>query len=140
MINGLFIVIALIWIVVSQQVTYWAVITALGFRIETPVLFMEKDYLYFLVSLALFLGTVVLAFFQTLVAPWIQIVIILIARMVAKKCAQKRGCARYRQILKEMGQQHLSKGEDVSVLDEDFYRSDGQLLQQARERVKYWIG
>jgi len=136
-INGLFVIIVLIWIVVSQQVTYWAVITALGFRIETPLLFMEKDYVYFLVSWVLFLATVGLVLFQTLLAPWIQFIVVLITKAIVKNFGQKRACARYRQIIKEMRQEQILKGEDVSHLDDHLIKSDAQLLRDARERVKF---
>jgi hypothetical protein len=135
-INGVFLVIVGIWILVSQQVKYWAVLSGLGFKAETPLFFFQKDYLCFLVSWTLLLATLVLAFFQTLLSPWIQIIIILIISQITRKHARRRGCAKYRDTLKEMKEYHLSRGEDVSALDEQLNKSNRELLQQAYERAK----
>lgn len=134
--NIIFFIIGLLWIIVSQRVKYWAVISALGFKMETPLLFLRKDYIYFAVSHILFIATTILSFFQTILPTWIGIIIILIIGQIIKVHAQCLGCSKYRSILHEMKDKEIAFNEDTSFIDKELEKTNSELLSDARERAK----
>lgn len=135
--NWLFFTVLLFWVVAVQQVKYWAMISALGYKSATPLLFIQKDYLYFFFCWSLFGVLLILTFFQTLVIPWIAIVFVLAVNQLINFYSRKRGCAKYREIVREMIGYGVSQGEDVSTLRKELDISESELLQRARD-LRLW--
>jgi hypothetical protein len=135
-VNIIFFIITLLWGIVRQQVVYWVVISALGFRIETPEYFLAKEHIYHAVSWLLFIATIILSFFQTILPFWIIIIIILIIDQIVKFYARRRGCSKYRAILHEMREDCTKSNEDYSRIDKELKKTNSELLNDARKRVK----
>ena len=138
MINTLFISVCILWIIFSHQVAFYAVITATGFKIETPLFFMKYDYVCFAVSWLLFFVTIALAFFQKILPFWFALVLILLIRSLIKAFARKRGCVKYRKIINDMLEYAKRNGEDTSSLQKSLQKTDNEILKEARIRVSLW--
>ena len=134
--NIIFVIIALLWLVVRQQITYWVVISALGFKIETPEYFLMREHMYHAMSWILFIATIILTFFQTILLTWIGIIIILIIDQINKAYARRRGCLKYREILQEIREEKIISNEDTSFIDKQLKKTNSELLKDAREYVK----
>lgn len=133
--NIIFFIIALLWIIVRQQVKYWMVISALRFKTETPENFLVKEHIYHIVSWLLFIATIILSFFQTILPTWVGIIIILSLTRLTKAYARRRGCSTYRAILHEMREDLIKTKEDYSYIDKELKKTNSELLRDACERV-----
>lgn len=135
--NWLFVTVFLCWAAVVNQVKLWTIILALGFKSDAPLLFIQKDYLYFICCWCAFVVLLILAFFQTLLAPWLAIALVLGINQLIDVFSRKRGCEKYRAITSKMIEHRLSQGEDASSLREELDISDSALLRSA-QALRLW--
>lgn len=69
MADTLFLVFAVMYAVVAIKVDQWQTISMLGFKSETPQMFLQSPRIYHQTRVALFTGAVVASYFATTI-PW----------------------------------------------------------------------
>jgi len=97
-----FIVFVVLYALLAVKVDEWYTISALGFKIATPMMFLKKPWMYSVIRSALFLATVGITFFITFVPWYISLVILAVVWFVAGVVGRIKAFNKYRQILHEM--------------------------------------
>ena len=102
MFEGALVVLTVLYTLVSVKVDEWITISALGFKSETPVMFLQNPRFYDVVRSALFLGAIA-ASFGMVVVPWyVGLIALAVVWLAAGSIGRKKAFSNYRQILQEM--------------------------------------
>ena len=102
MYDVLFFTLVVLYAIVSVKVDEWITISALGFKLETPLYFLSKPRYYDIVRSALFL-VAILASFGLSAIPWFSgFFILAIIWLGASWIGRRKAVNNYRRILREM--------------------------------------
>ncbi len=89
---------------VAKKVVYFKSISRLGFKSETPLGFLRKEWIYHLVVWLLFSGVLVSSLFT--LRPWwvglIGLMILCLFLLIANIAGRNSALKKYREVLKEM--------------------------------------
>lgn len=102
MFEGAFFILTLLYTLLSVKVDEWITISALGFKSETPMKFLQKPRLYDVVRSALFLAAMATVFCMVTFPWYVGIVILAVLWLAAGSIGRKKAFNKYRQILREM--------------------------------------
>ena len=127
MIDILFIVFVLIYFWFSIKVDNWITIYNLGFKTETPLLFLRNQKIYDAIRVILFLTCLILTFY-TIVIPWlICISVIAIIWILSGKIGRNKAFNKYREILKDLAEHEEDEQQKSEYIMESKITND--LLQ-----------
>jgi len=135
MFEGIFIILTALYALVSVKVDGWITILALGFKSETPMMFIQNRKIYDFVRSILFLGALAISFL-TPNMPWITGVIILaVVWLAAGSIGRKKAFAVYR-ILREM-MAAVDTDSDRVEYKEASQKTDQELADTVETSMKY---
>lgn len=97
-----FVVLIVLYALAAAKVDEWITISALGFKMETPLLFLQKPKLYDIARSLLFLGALVTSFGMTAIHWYTGLGILAIVWLAAGWVGRKKAFNNYRHILHEM--------------------------------------
>jgi len=127
LIDILFIVFVLIYFWFSIKVDNWITIYNLGFKTETPLLFLRNQKIYDAIRVILFLTCLILTFY-TIVIPWlICISVIAIIWILSGKIGRNKAFNKYREILKDLAEHEEDEQQKSEYIMESKITND--LLQ-----------
>ena len=124
----------LLYGLLSAKVDEWITISVLGFRSETPRLFLESPKSYDIARSVLFIITLVSSFGMTSVPWYVGLATLVIVWLLAGSVGRKKAYSNYRNILREMipladTPEQRKQYEDGAVL------SDRELMEIVRQRM-----
>ena len=102
MFEGALVVLAVLYGLVSVKVDEWITISALGFKSETPMMFLQKPRFYDVARSALFLCAVASSFGMVAIPWYVGLIVLAVVWLTAGSVGRKKAFAKYRQILREM--------------------------------------
>lgn len=136
MFEAIFIILTALYALVSVKVDGWITILALGFKSETPMMFIQNRKIYDFVRSILFLGALAISFL-TPNMPWITGVIILaVVWLAAGSIGRKKAFAVYRRILREM-MAAVDTDSDRVEYKEASQKTDQELADTVETSMKY---
>lgn len=122
---------------VARKVDYWVTIDLLGFRSETPILFMRSKWIYHVSSLGLFISTVVVGI-NSPVPVWIVVPGMMMVWLLTVKSGHSAAYRKYREILhslKELSDTPAEKAEiDSKIAKSDAALSSDVMAASKRRR------
>jgi len=98
----IFVVFIALYYLTFAKVSEWTIISDLGYKSETPEMFLRKPRWYHIAYLVLFLIIVIISFFTTLIAWYICITFLIITSFTAVMMGRIKAFNNYRKILHEM--------------------------------------
>lgn len=132
----IFVILTVLYSLVSAKVDEWITISTLGFLGQTPVMFLERPRLYYVVRSALFIVAVAVSFATTF-ARWYICLAILAGVWLGAGCVGRRKAFNtYRRILREMMEQADSP-EQRAEYEAASKRNDQELLQRVQMHRGY---
>lgn len=135
-----FIIFIVLYFLLAAKIDEWYTISALGFKSATPEMFLRKPWRYSIVRSALFLATIGISFFTTLVPWYICLVVLAIVWFVAGVVGRIRASNKYRLILHEMIE-YCDSPEQRAELEAKSNKTDKELLDEVkryRSMMKYF--
>jgi hypothetical protein len=136
MFEGIFIILTALYALVSVKVDGWITISALGFKSETPMMFIQNPKIYDFVRSILFLGALAISF-VTPNMSWITGVISLaVVWLAAGSIGRKKAFAVYRRILREMMAAADTDSDRVEY-KEASQKTDHELADMVESSMKY---
>lgn len=102
MFEAILIVLVLLYAIVSAKVDEWITISALGFKSETPMMFLQNPRIYDVVRSVLFLGATASSFGMKDLPWYVGLIALAVIWLVAGSIGRKKAFAKYRQVLREM--------------------------------------
>ena len=132
----IFIVFTVLYALVSVKVDGWITISALGFKSETPMMFIQNPKIYDFVRSILFLGALAISF-VTPDMPWITgVIILVVVWLAAGWIGRKKAFAVYRRILREMMAAADTDSDRVEY-KEASQKTDQELADMVETSMKY---
>lgn len=120
----LFLVVLYAW--VATKVREWVTISLLGFKLETPQLFLERPWVYGLVRALLFLVTTATAF-AIASAPWYAgVALIVVVDVTASLVGRKKAYATFRKLHQYLAE-HETDAEKKASLEAGARITDKEL-------------
>ena len=98
----IFIVLLFLYFIVSVKVDYWMTIYALGFKSETPLLFLRNPGVYNLIRTLLFVGTAASTFFFNSIPWFLGLMVLVVLWGIAGSSGRNRAYKAYREIMKSL--------------------------------------
>ncbi len=113
-----FLLLVALYFTISIKIDYWTTISILGFKSETPMLFLQKPKYYESVRGVLFLSAIGLSF-MTNIFPWYaNLAFLAFIWLCAGSIGRKQAFSMYRNILKQMLEHAETKEEKDRYLTE----------------------
>ena len=132
----IFIVFTVLYALVSVKVDGWITISALGFKSETPMMFIQNPKIYDFVRSILFLGALAISF-VTPDMPWITgVIILVVVWLAAGSIGRKKAFSVYRRILREMMAAADTDSDRVEY-KEASQKTDQELADMVESSMKY---
>ena len=125
-----------LYIVVSAKVDEWITISALGFKIETPEMFLRYPRAYGVVRSALFLCAI--AMFFAMSTRYVGGVTLVLAWLGAGWIGRRKALRNYRRILGEMMDSAENDEERVEY-ETALKKTDQELMNMVQMSMKYGI-
>lgn len=130
MIDVIFIILILIYLWLSIKVENWITIYYLGFKTETPVMFLRNPRVYDVARTLLIILFLVLSFY-TVFFPWfLCLLIIAIVWALSGKIGRGHAFNKYREILAE-----LAKDEEDEVQRNEYIEATKKTNDVLQEKV-----
>jgi len=131
----LFIIFVLIYFWFSIKVDNWITIYHLGFRTETPILFLKNQKIYDVIRITLFITCLILTFYTTII-PWIIcLFIIAIIWVLSGKIGRNKAFDKYREILKDLAEHEEDEKQKSEYLME-LKKSNDILQDRVTQSIK----
>lgn len=138
MFEGASIILAMLYAMVSIKVYEWITISALGFKSETPVMFLQKPLFYDVVRSVLFLGAIATSFGMVAIPWYAGLAILPVVWLVAGSIGKKNAFNKYRQILREMAE--IAETPDKQAeYKTGSKKTDQELMDMVQTSMKYGI-
>jgi len=102
MAEAIFAALVVLCAMVAIKVDQWYIISRLGFKSYTPLLFLESPRTYYAVSFALFAAALIALFFSTAISLYVGVVVLGAVWLGAFWIGRKIAFNTYRQIHREM--------------------------------------
>ena len=132
----IFIVFTVLYALVSVKVDGWITISALGFKSETPMTFIQNPKIYDFVRSILFLGALAISF-VTPDMPWIAgVIVLVVVWLAAGSIGRKKAFSVYRRILREM-MAGADTDSDRVEYKEASQKTDQELADMVESSMKY---
>jgi len=138
MFESVFVVLMVMYALVSIKVDQWITIAALGFKTETPQMFLEKPRIYDVIRSALFVAAACSAFAMTVIPWYVGLGILAFVWLGASWIGRKNAFNDYRRILREM-MEHAETASDRAEYETDSKRTDQELQEIAQRSLKWGI-
>lgn len=103
-IDILFIIFVLVYFWFSIKVENWITIYHLGFRTETPLLFLKNQKIYDAIRIILFITCLILTFYATIIPWFICLFLIAIIWVLSGKIGRNKAFDKFREILKDLAE------------------------------------
>ena len=136
MYDVIFFVLISLYIVVSIKVDEWITISALGFRMETPEMFLKHPRAYDIVRSALFLCAV--AMFFAMSTRYVGGVTLALAWLGAGWIGRKKALNSYRRILGEM-MDSAENDKEKAEYEAASKKTNQELMDMVQMSMKYGI-
>ena len=133
-----FIALVVIYTVVAAKVDEWITISALGFRLETPEMFLRSPRRYDVVRAALFIGAIAILFGTSAMSWYMGTGILGVAWLGAGWIGRKRAFKIYRRELREIMNETDSAGAKAEF-EAALKKSDQELMDMVQRRMKYGV-
>lgn len=134
----IFLVLTILFSVVSAKVDEWITISALGFKSETPPMFLRWEGVYIVGRLILWLLAAAVSFAMTFIPWYTGLVILVIAWLGAGRVGKKKGFNAYRRILREM-MESADTPEQKAEYETESKKSDQDLVRIVKLSMKLGI-
>ncbi|MEW8091574.1 MAG: hypothetical protein AB2784_18285 [Candidatus Thiodiazotropha endolucinida] len=134
MFDTIFIVLALMYFIVSVRVDYWSTISVLGFKSETPQMFLTNPNRYEAVRGILFLGTAATLFMISFLPWYVGAGILGFLWYYSGLRGRKKAFHMYRGIFEEL----LSEAEtenDILKYQKEIQKTDKDLMNELVKSV-----
>ena len=135
MYDVIFFVLISLYIIVSIKVDEWITISALGFKMETPEMFLMNPRVYDIVRSALFLCAVAAFFAMSIKHVG---VILVLAWLGAGWIGRKKAFKNYRRILGEM-MDSAENDTERAEYEAASKKTDNELMDMVQMSMKYGI-
>ncbi len=133
-----FVLLALLYTVVSVKIDEWITISALGFKSETPLMFLKWPRLYDVVRFALLLLAVMVALAMEELPWYMGLVVLGAAWLGAGWIGRKKAFKNYRQILQQM--MHSAEAPDEKhQYEAESKKTDEELMRIVQVSMKMEI-
>ncbi|MCK5000396.1 MAG: hypothetical protein KAS23_12705 [Anaerohalosphaera sp.] len=132
----IFFVLVILYTLVSAKVDEWITISALGFKMETPEMFLKHPRYYDVIRSALFLSAI--AVFFAMSTKYAGGGIIALAWFGAGWVGRKKAFKNYRQIIREM-KFHEEDKEQRAKYESELNKTDQELMEMVQTSMKYGL-
>ena len=136
MFDVIFFLLVLLYIVVSIKVEEWITISAIGFKIETPEMFLKHPRAYDVVRSALFIGAI--AAFFAMYTRYVGGITLAVAWLGAGWIGRKKAFNNYRRILREM-MDTAENDQERAEYEAASKKTDEELMNIVQMSMKYGI-
>ncbi len=136
MYDVIFFALVSLYIVVSVKVDEWITISALGFKIETPEVFLKHPRAYDFVRSALFLCAIAMFFVMSI--RYVGGVTLALAWLGVGWIGRRKAFNNYRQILGEM-MDIAENDEEKTEYEAASKKTDQELMDMVQMSMKYEI-
>ena len=138
MIDIIFIIFALIYFWFSIKVENWTTIYHLGFRTETPPLFLKNQKIYDAIRIILFLTCLILTFYTNIIPWFICLLVIAIIWVLSGKFGRNRAFNKYREILKDLAESEVDINQKTEYLEAS-KKSNDVLQNEVTQAMKFGL-
>jgi hypothetical protein len=122
----------------SIKVENWITIYHLGFKTETPLLFLKNQRIYDVIRIVLFLTSLILTFYTNII-PWIVcLFFLLIVWVLSGKIGRNKAFDKYREILKDLAEHEEDEKQKSEYLIESKISND-VLQDRATQSIKFGL-
>lgn len=132
------IVLVVLYALVSAKVDEWITISALGFKTETPLMFLQKPRLYDVVRSVLFLGAIAASFGMSTIPWYIGLGILALVWLGAGWVGRRKAFNNYRKVLREMVE-HAETPKEKAEYEAASRKTDQELMDMVQMSMKYGI-
>lgn len=131
----IFLVLTMLFAVVFVKVDEWITISALGFKSETPPMFLRREGVYIVGRLILWFLAAAVSFAMTFI-PWFAgIATLVVVWLGAGFVGQKKAFNHYRRILREM-MESADTPEQKAEYETEAKKSDKELMHIVKLSLK----
>lgn len=134
----LVVVLAFLYAIVSAKVDEWITISALGFKSETPMMFLQNPRIYDVVRSILFLGAAASCFGMEAIPWYAGLIALAIIWLIAGSIGRKKAYAKYRQVLREMIE-FAETPEEKEEYEAASRKTDEELMDMVQTSMKVGI-
>ena len=127
MIDILFIIFVLVYFWFSIKVENWITIYHLGFRTETPQLFLKNQKIYDAIRVILFITCLILAFYAPIIPWFVCLSVIAIIWVLSGKIGRNKAFNKYREILKDLAEHEEDEQQKSEYIIES--KKENDILQ-----------
>ncbi|MBL1121392.1 MAG: hypothetical protein D8M26_00715 [Ignavibacteriae bacterium] len=133
-----FLVSILVYLWLSIKVENWITIYHLGFKTETPLLFLKNQRIYDVIRIVLFITSLILTFYTNII-PWIIcLFFLLIVWVLSGKIGRNKAFNKYREILKDLAEHEEDEKQKSEYLIESKISND-VLQDRATQSIKFGL-
>lgn len=132
MANYIFIVSCVIYTIIYFNVGIWMIMKLEGFRLSTPLKFIQNEGAYHIITWVFFLTAFISSFWLTWLPWWTGIIIIILLNRAISIFSRNFGLIKYRKALDKLyGSKHTSLEEKESI-KEELLKSNSEILDSFR--------
>jgi len=135
MIDILFIFFVLVYFWFSIKVENWITIYHLGFRTETPLLFLKNQRIYDAIRIILFITCIIFSFYTTIIPWYICLFVIAAIWVLSGKIGRNKAFDNYREILKDLAEHEEDEQQKSEYLLE-LKKSNDILQDRVTQSIK----
>jgi len=134
-IDALFLIFVTIYLWISIKVENWITLYYLGFKSETPPLFLKNQRIYDVARIILILICIALAFNAVLIPWFICLLIIAFIWVLSGKIGRNKAFNKYREIIIELAEQEMDE-QQKSEYTEESKKSNHFLQDKVTKAIK----
>lgn len=138
MIDMFFIIIVLIYFWLSIKVENWITIYHLGFKTETPLLFLNNQRIYDVVRVLLFLTSLILAYYAIYLSVFICLLILFVVWVLSGKIGRNKAFKKYREILLDLAEHEEDEKQKIEYIEEA-KKSNNILQDKVTQAIKFGL-
>ena len=121
---------------ISVLVDSWLTISALGFKSETPLMFLQNPRFFGFMRSVLFVGAIALSFGFTNIPWYFGLIVLVVIWLIAGSLGRKKAYSLYRRILKEM-METAETDEERAEYEAASVKTNEELADMVETSMKY---
>jgi|TARA_B110000902_G_C13818576_1_gene402735 hypothetical protein len=121
---------------ISVLVDTWLTISALGFKSETPLMFLQNPRFFGFMRSVLFVGAIALSFGFTKIPWYFGLIVLVVIWLIAGSIGRKEAYSSYRRILKEM-METAETAEERAEYEAASVKTNEELADMVETSMKY---
>jgi len=106
-----------------------------GFRLETPVKYIQNEGIYHITNWILLLALLICSFFLTWFTWWVGPIIVLLLYRIISIISRNIGVIKYKKKLKDLYESAFISEEEKRFIKGEMQKTNSEILNSFRDRV-----